>query len=405
MQDARRVAHGAAGPDNLDAQASLRSVQRLWARGHTAHPSGGLEAALKIAQSRESEAEPDGDHVRVGIFRYPISTERARWARTRQIIERVEPGSHEDPRFFEMLCRQAASVELFLAGDLHPEARGVSRELLARILIGTTGEPRSHGSTAKIADSAVILISAGMMDFLYQSSKAVVLAWKQLPGDQLRFSTNPADTDEELARDPYAADLLADSLMRWLYEGLPRTAYSKLPPPERTWPIQLILNGAERFVVAHEYGHVMFDLFPDADITAEVVSHASDRELQADAFAGIAVAETSSGLDLLPIDVALQGAVIAMKTHEILESALDIASVGERRPAVEGPTHPLFATRIALIEQLYVEATRDQPDSHEHIEGMLAPSVTLEQLWERAVPKLLARFRSGSRLHEMWRSN
>ncbi len=88
-------------------------------------------------------SEREGECVRTGVFKYPATTEEARWARTREIIQRVAPRPYEDPRFFEMLCRHAASVELLLAGDVQSEkaGAGVPRNLLTRILIGSTGEP------------------------------------------------------------------------------------------------------------------------------------------------------------------------------------------------------------------------------------------------------------------------
>lgn len=108
--------------------------------------------------------------------------------------------------FLEMLARQAASVELALqpSGD---RTGAIAPDVMSRILVGTIGEPRSEAYSAAIGDTAVIAMSAGMMEFYYQCAKAVVLAWKPLPPDGvnlLSFSSDPADTEESLDGDPPA---------------------------------------------------------------------------------------------------------------------------------------------------------------------------------------------------------
>jgi hypothetical protein len=123
------------------ARTYLRQRQALWARALRRRPSSEvLAAALEHAAQREAAAVRDGEYIREGLFRYEAPQEEARWALTRQIIDRVSPGPYEDPRYLEMLARQAASVEYVLAngsGDQDESGRAV----LSRILIGTTGEP------------------------------------------------------------------------------------------------------------------------------------------------------------------------------------------------------------------------------------------------------------------------
>lgn len=141
-------------------------------------------------------------------FRYDAATEQARFQRTREIIDRVEPGPHEDGVYLEMLARLAASIEMHLASialdELVPAALG-------RVLFGTTGEPRSHASTTLLGDVPVIVMSAGMTSAYYQISKAVVLSWKlttPAEGSAVAFSSRIEDTREKLDADDAPVDLV-----------------------------------------------------------------------------------------------------------------------------------------------------------------------------------------------------
>ena len=193
-----------------------------------ASPAGSpLADALDRAVRREASSVREGPYICDKVFKYPADAEHARWALTRQIIERVNPGPFEDPVFLEMLARQAASVEL----ALHPSDRegAISPQVLSRIIVGTIGQPRSEAYSAAIGNAALIAMSAGMMEFKYQCAKAVVLAWKPLPAagkDLLSFSPRPEDTQEVLDTDPYPVTLFRDTLTAWLYrpESMSRSA-------------------------------------------------------------------------------------------------------------------------------------------------------------------------------------
>jgi hypothetical protein len=257
---------------------------------------------------------------------------------------------------------------------------------------------------------AVIAMSGGMMDFMYQTSKALVLAWKVVPppeGGGLSFSGRREDTDEVLERDAYPIELLHDLLATWLYEGRPRAPHSRMPPQHYQWPLQLLINGAERFVVAHEYGHALMDQLsrsgqdesaknPDAELSDW------ERELRADSFAVMVVVESSRVLDLLPPNMALQGAIVAMKAHQIFDRALSTVQHGRALPDDGSPTHPPFERRIAQLEALYLQHHPDSERAREDLRGMLVPSQTIEQLWTRVAPRLASNASSGRALHPVW---
>jgi len=73
-----------------------------------------------------------------------------------------------------MLARQAASIELGLSGQGSEES--ILPATFARVIIGTTGEARSEASTALVAGVAVIGVSGGLMEFLYQARPGSIRA-------------------------------------------------------------------------------------------------------------------------------------------------------------------------------------------------------------------------------------
>jgi hypothetical protein len=393
----------ALGTDRLEGgRAALRESQRAWAGLPPASYSRApLDAALARVRAEEDAMISEGEWLREGVFRYPVETERRRWARTRDILERIQPGPHEDENYVAMLAHQAAAIELTIESwsgfaDRNPD-------LCSRILVGTTVAPRSQGSARLVGDGVVIEMSAGMIDLLYQSAKAIVLSWKRTDSNEadrpLSFSTSVDDVEEVLNATPYPMELLFDTLAAWLYEGRYRADHSHAPPPEYHPPLKLLINGAERFVLAHEYAHAIFDqllAMPGDDATSW------DRELRADTFATTVVARSSREFDCLPATIALQGAVVAMRAHDLLDAAVQMARIGRETGSSASDSHPSFEFRREVLEQAFVKMSDDADEAREQLPGLQKPSITLAQLWDRVAPLLQAQFRAGRGLHPIW---
>jgi hypothetical protein len=74
------------------------------------------------------------------------------------VINRCSPGPHEDGKYFALLAREAASLEMYLT---NPQANPVIGEAIDRIVFGTAGEPRSHARSMLLGNSVIVLLSAG----------------------------------------------------------------------------------------------------------------------------------------------------------------------------------------------------------------------------------------------------
>jgi hypothetical protein len=383
----------------------LRNTQREWARGmEPATGNEALELARQRTAERIAEARQEGEYVRVGVFRYLADIERARWDRTAEIVERVQPGPFEDGGYLEFLAYQAASVEMYLAtADLDPSVEPA----LHRIIFGTTGEPTSQASTRQVGDAAFIVMSAGMVSLMYQMAKAVTLSWMPKPapkGAAISLSGDLQDTRTVIDRDPTSVNIVADTLLGWLYNGFPRPPDSMEPPPIYQPSLGLLTNYSERFVIAHEYGHGLVDQFGIALPWVNDAQNMSgiDKEFRADVIASIVVAASAGELDGVAPNIALQGAVLAMKAHEIADRAIDLARGGDGAPSWRSTTHPPFEARAQLVEEVYRSLTQGVEDSRLDVAGMRVPADTAELLWERVSPRLRTELRTGRRLHPIW---
>ena len=393
--------------DVATARLLLRQSQRRWAAGIIADPSAAspLQLADERAAQRVAGATVDGDFVYDGVFRYNKETEAQRWERTSAVIHRADPGPDEDGGYLEFLARQAASVEMaILAMGLVEDA-----SILDGVLLGTSGEPRSDASTSSLKGSraAVICLSAGMVYLMYQAAKAVVLSWKPKPAaaeSVVSFSARPEDTAAVLDADDAPVGQLSDTLISWFQYGIARPPNSVAPAPMYHPPLTLLTNFAERFVIAHEYCHALYDQFaiaPPPWLPSQA-DNPIDKELRADRFATAIISTSASAFDRMAPNVALQGAMVAMKIHEIADEAIEIVTglvPGHRRA---NATHPPFDVRAAQVFEAYRSSIADLDDESLDPRALLVPAETADELWSRAKGRIEAFKASGTPLSPVW---
>lgn len=328
------------------------------------------------------------------------------------MVERVDPGPHEDGNYLGLLARQAASVELHLLRSLPDEAIAPA---LDSILLGTTGRPTSDAKTVGSRHSASIRMSAGMIYLLYQTSKAVVFSWKPVPappGSLVSFSSKLEDSEEIIRSDPRPTDMMWRILSSWLFDGIARPPDSAPPPPTYSLPLDRLTTYAERFVVAHEYGHALMDLFrmgipPWSSLEKDFPDARPEdlpflRENRADAFGTMVVVGSSSALDRTAPNMALQGAALAMKVHEIADRAIDLANGGNGDPPWSSTSHSPFHLRTELLMRTYSQMVEGLPDPRLGEKVILFPAHTAELLWTQIRPRLIAALNMGATLHSIW---
>jgi hypothetical protein len=170
----------------------------------------------------------------------------------------------------------------------------------------------------------------------------------------------------------------------------------------------MLINGAERFVLAHEYGHVLMHklhILGQDSATTPSADSPWDMEFAADSFGAMVAVESGRLLDFLPANMALEGAELTMKTDEIFDEVLGMASPGVPGGSEENANHPPFSQRVAVLEHLYRQLHPDQDTADDDLLGMQVPARTLDQIWRRARPQLTAILQSEIPLHPVWRES
>lgn len=400
------------GTQNVElAQQMLYQKQAHWVSGLAPRPpKSPRDVAVEAMQRRLLAADLGSDYVQDGPFRYEATTERARYARTKEIIDRVGPGPDEDGQYLEMLARQAASVELTLLDIDNSDDSGFDFPMnlaLQRILLGTTGEPRSAASTSAMPDrsAAVIAMSAGMMYLMYQAAKAVVLSWRPVAapaGSAVSFSSLPEDVAAILDTDQRPVIQLSDTLRNWMVTGVARPTESVAPPPEYRPPLMILISNSERWIIAHEYCHALFDRLgypsppwlptPNTDY---------EKEFRADLLATLVLINSGANLDLMAPNMVLMGATLAMRIHEVAYQAINLALGGDGNLGWASTSHPPFSERAEATFLAY-ENLLDASDEALELDPAYLAAATLDELWRRARPIFEADLASGAPIHSIW---
>lgn len=190
-----------------------------------------LEQALTYSRQFQKTAKAAGEYLRIGCFKYPPELERLRWQRTEEVIRRVRPGLDEDPIYLAELAREAASLEIVISKAQTGSPDPKMLNLCDHVLLGTTRDVEVDSEAEPKAGYVLVLLRYGLIEFLYQAAKAVVLSWLPLrpkPGTSGGMGVSQADVDKVLQRDDSTLQLLSRSLHSFMFCGLPRPRCSDL---------------------------------------------------------------------------------------------------------------------------------------------------------------------------------
>ena len=364
-----------------------------------------LQLALKYAKQYEARSTRDGDYIRIGCFKYPPRREELRWQRTREVIRRVRPGVDEDPRYLAMLAREAASLEIVISQAHTDSPNPKMLALCNHVLLGTTASLDVNASCEEKAGSAVVLLRYGLIDFFYQAAKSVVLSWRPLeprPGTSGGLGVSIADIEQVLDKTPHLLELLSETLHAYMFEGRPRVVGYAPPPAEHVPALELLTTFTERFVIAHEYGHALWQELNPNYARPAGISECAD-EFNADFFALFFTIMSAGALDLVPPNVALQGGFFTLYALEIIRKTLDLIRFGSVQEDKGTETHPPNQQRIEFLKKLYKKQHFENDKKYDlDIEGALIPGTTLDFLWSRIQHQFVEAKQQGKSLHPIW---
>jgi hypothetical protein len=388
-----------------------------------------LELALReLTKAKQFKSTGDPQTVKRGVFRFDRNLEEQRIGLAEDLIRRVDPGPLEDPAIFALLAYQAASVEMAIPivsqdGAGHDEARW------SRFLLGTipSTDVNAFATIGSDGGYTVVEVHAALIDFIYQAAKAVVAA--QHPSRStdgktaVTARTAAEDIRSALSRNREPANHLYRTLEAYFFRGLTRGVRSERVPLQQQPLISLLVGMAERFVIAHEFGHghtnSIKSQLPD-------LKPAWASELLADAYATAITVISASRLDRLPPEFALAGGIFSLACLKLVGQGLSLLRDGVNLEDTGGSSHPPFSLRAAQIVrafhtffdvqyddvarsyELLLVAGRKQPKEPDetvrtHIDrGAYSSANTLFILWESVEEMLRCDHISKRPLHPMW---
>lgn len=216
-----------------------------------------------------------------------------------------------------------------------------------------------------------------------------------------RYS-NPCSTSaalELLASNPVPLGYFIQTLSRYLFMGPQMLRYTYSPPPiEYQYPLQMLTDLNERFVLAHEYGHVLFNFLDIADPNF----FGKKEEFAADMFAFNVLIDSGLILEEVPASTSLQSAFLVLTALQILREALDLIRHGEICEDRGFLGHPPIAQRMETLQRL-IQNEIDDGREINSLALLLRPAQTLSLLWRDAQDYFRPMTRSQEP-HAIWTS-
>jgi hypothetical protein len=187
----------------------------------------------------------------------------------------------------------------------------------------------------------------------------------------------------------------------WLHDGRTPEANHELIQDEALLGYLLLRSHAERFVVAHEYAHALekLDLLPQGENWG--VGRRRLREIRADIFASRVVVESASNLDEAGATVSLRGGILALKAHELLDSAL--AMVRHSGASMFSVDYLAFDERSAVCREAVQWFWDDQRDPGDPCIGVQTEAQMADIVWQESLPRL-EEVLSRRDPHPIWRN-
>jgi len=398
---------------DTDLQEAINELHRRQAQaaaesGYAENPHAAAQIEAIEAQFR-SDRSLKSDKVRLGWMLYRPEWVAAWDSRADRIWARLRPGPYELPGIINVLVRQAAVVEHAMQGGLSSFSPQLdTSRSTERVLLGTLarGHVNAFADRTAVSDYRIVLVQHGLPGLFYMVALAMTAAWSaESPPAGRTAAFNPTEDHvrDRLSKSSIAMSTLAGTLLAYLYSGNPwRTSLSHVEP-ERTMALGVLLTLAERWVLAHEYTHVLFDL--DGPTLSTPQDH-HDIELRADAVATNIVLASAAELDSADPATALAGITLALRSLRLIGEAFGIARTGQPRQDSPTGTHPSVMDRLrnayAITLNSIERAGAPEHKKHEIMSFSGHIWRTVDLIGERVFPTILASHQSGWKLHPIW---
>lgn len=413
-----------AGPqqDNLDAarrclrekqeEAALKSGVR-WLK-NTDNKERTLQA---LSWRRQFTKTNDPAVVKRGVFKFDRKQEEERINLAEELVRRVEPGPFESPNYLALLAYQAASVELVLSGLIE------KKERLSKVLLGTIYRPDVNAGAYKqdTYGYTIVAVNSGLVELIYQAAKAVTEALNPVHAANGRsgvvWKKDLEEISAGLSNNSAPINRVWKTLEAYFFYGKPRAYWKETVKEEYQWPLGILISMAERFAIAHEYGHgLRIEQSGSGNQYSKTKEEYWDEEYGADAIATIATALSAQILDAYSPEFPLSGGLFCLSCIDILRKTLVVLRNGTVPEDTGSDTHPPNKKRQEQIIEVFrhyeggtldvgLVAPRKTPDgssfSSDRSEAAFLNADVLQMIWEY-VKEILLRQPKDRHLHPMW---
>lgn len=315
-----------------------------------------VELALQhLIEQHKWEPTDDVNTVTRGIFKFDRRQEETRMRLAEDLIRRVDPGPYEDPSYLALLAFQAASIEMAfenLAGGPDPQR-------WSQFLLGTSHSNvvDSFAQTFHGDRHVVIVMTSALVDFVYQAAKALVAAQdphlSHVSGSTLSSTTDPASIEKFIQNDPEPINRLYRTFEAYFYRGYPRAFVNEPVKAEHHPVLGSLIGLAERWAIAHEYGHGFAR--DRLDRFSRAPNPAWAQEFFADQNATVLTVLSSVLLDSMPPESALASGIFVLACLDLLRRAAAVVRTGKDPGPEDDPTHPPNKQRAEFVVDTFYE--------------------------------------------------
>jgi hypothetical protein len=417
----------------------LKSLQVIPSSGDGAfmyHGPDKTEATLQALHFQRQFVQTDDPKVvRRGVFKFNAVMEKERIALAEDLVRRTEPGSFEDPNYMALLAYQAASLEWFFL----KYGKREYQDERSKVLLGTihSADINAYANLSK-SGYTIIVLNSGLVDFIYQAAKAVIESQNPVVspngGSAVMATTNLDEIYAGLKKNRAPINRVWKTLEAYFFNGYPRAFSNETVKEEHQPALSTLIAMAERWVIAHEYGHSLFwDLGLMQRMADDMDSADNNRprpqntsraeEFFSDNNATIVNVWSASILDDFSPEFPLSGGIFALACLDILEKARMVLTAGEVSEDRVPSTHPPNLTRAqnivntfrqffdveyikGRVSNLYFTLRREPPEYHafsgERSQRVFLYAKVLFKIWEDVKEILKRQFLEKRPLHPMW---
>ena len=177
---------------------------------------------------------------------------RAMKKRARKLV----PTKFEDPDWYSVILEIAEKIDRIVKKHGYDLSR-------SKPLFGTLPSGNVNAMAVTIPGSfhRLILIEEGLFSFANLMVKAVTAVFSSRDGEggMVEFSLDEERVEKNLADSAEIQERFLDVIMSYLVNGHPAFAKSYLPDRRSSAFSSYLCNSFEVFVLAHEYGHLIFN--------------------------------------------------------------------------------------------------------------------------------------------------